>query len=343
MMHPGFPDKVIYLASITLSKLINRGKNPKSLTFERILVIRQDEIGDMCYSLHVFKLIRDQYPNCTLTVWCKPAAAGIIKHDRAISDIVTDKSKLIGKYDLIVDLRGKWAGVIYAFQHSPKYRLERGSIRLSNRKNGQPHEAVTNFEIIKPLLDENAPMPAPKVSFSKEEQESANQFIQENNLRRFAVMHTEVKRELRKWPADRFAATAQLLKDQYNLDIVFCGDSSETDGIKAIQKQIPFSTFSVAGKLNLGGFAAFVSKASFFIGNDSSPLHIATLSGVPSLGLFGPGQSDSFFPLGNNSGYLHHLLPCNPCNQIDCVHPENPCIKRITVKEVQDKIKALLA
>lgn len=343
MMHPGFPDKVIYLASIALSKLINRGKNPKSLTFKNILVIRQDEIGDMCYSLHVFKLLRDEYPNCTLTVWCKPAAAGIIKHDRNISEIITDKSKLKKKYDLIVDLRGKWSGVLYVLLHFPKYRLERGSIRLSNRKIGQPHEAVTNFEIIKPLLKENVTMPLPKISFSLEEQESANQFLNENNIRRFAVMHTEVKRELRKWPAERFAATAILLKEQYNLDIVFCGDSSETVGIEAIQKQIPFSTFSVAGKLNLGGFTAFVSKASFFIGNDSSPLHIATLSGVPSLGLFGPGQSDSFFPLGVNSGYLHHLLPCNPCNQIDCVHPDNPCIKRITVKEVQDKINLLLA
>lgn len=343
MMHPGFPDKVIYLASIALSKLINRGKNPKSIAFNNILVIRQDEIGDMCYSVHIFKLLRDQYPNSKITVWCKPAATGIIKHDGNISEIITDKHKLSGKYDLIVDLRGKWAGVIYAFKHFPKFRLERGSIRLSNRKTGQPHEAVTNFEIIRPLLDENVTMPTPRILFSNEDLEIASKFIAETGLRRFAVMHTEVKRELRKWPAERFATTAQLLKEQYNLDTVFCGDASEVNGITALQKLIPFPTYSVAGKLNLGGFAAFVSKASFFIGNDSSPLHIATLSGVPSLGLFGPGQSDSFFPLGANSGFLHHLLPCNPCNQIDCVHPDNPCIKRITVKEVQDKINALLA
>lgn len=344
MFHPGLPDKIVNISSILLSKLINRGKDPQSIDFTNILCIRQDEIGDMCYSLHIFKLLRERYPLAKITVLCKPAASGIIKNDPNINLIVTDVKQLRGIFDLTIDLRGRWVGVLYSIFHPSKIRLERGSVRLKNKlSKGQPHEAVTNFEIIQPLLkNPEMKMPLSEITSSKEEIEAADQFIVDHQLKRFAIMHTQVKRELRQWPGERFAAIAELLKSQYGLDIIFCGDKTEIEGILSIQKQITFRTYSVAGILNLGAFAALSRKASFFIGNDSSPLHIATLSGVPSLGLFGPGQSDTFFPITENSGYLHHLLECNPCHQIKCVHPDNPCIKRITIEEVKEKISTLL-
>ena len=344
MFHPGLPDKIVNISSILLSKMINRGKDLRTMDFSNILCIRQDEIGDMCYSLHIFKLLRERYPLAKITVLCKPAASGIIKNDPNINLIVTDVKQLKGKFDLTVDLRGRWTGVLYSLFHPSKVRLERGSVRLKNKlAKGQPHEAVTNFEIIQPLFrNPDMKMPLPVITSSQDEIAAAEKFISDNGLKRFAIMHTQVKRELRQWPGERFAATAALLKNEYGLDIVFCGDKTEVEGITSIQKQIAFPTYSVAGVLNLGAFAALSRKATFFIGNDSSPLHIATLSGVPSLGLFGPGQSDTFFPITENSGYLHHLLPCNPCHQIKCVHPDNPCIKRITIEEVKEKIATLL-
>lgn len=340
MFHPGLPDKFVNVASILLSKLINRRKKIEGITVKSIFIIRQDEIGDMCYSTHAFSLLKKKYPDCKITVWCKPAAAALIQHDPNIDLIISDDKPEGDKYDLIVDLRGKWAGIFYSLLNTPKYRLERGTVRLKN-KGHQPHESETIYQIIKPAIGD-LPFELPQLYASALENNLASDFINENKLNRFAILHTQVKRQLRQWPEERFAEIAIYLKEKFELDIIFCGDKNEISGIERIQKLIPFTTYSSAGKLNLGAFKSLCEKAQLFIGNDSSPLHIASLSGVPSIGLFGPGQSDTFYPLGKKSGLLHHILPCHPCTQISCKQSLT-CMQRISVEEVKNKIEELTA
>ncbi|MFM7015320.1 MAG: glycosyltransferase family 9 protein [Bacteroidota bacterium] len=340
MFHPGLPDKFVNVASILLSKLINRRKKLEKLKIESVLVIRQDEIGDMCYSTHAFSLLKKQYPNAKITVWCKPAAAALIQHDPNIDIIINDDKPEGNKYDLLIDLRGKWAGIFYALLNTPRYRLERGIVRLKN-KGHQPHESETIYQIIQPAIGE-LPFELPQLYASALEFNQATDFINENNLDHFAILHTQVKKQLRQWPEERFAEIAIYLKEKHSLSIVFCGDKSEVAGIERVQKLIPFTTHCSAGKLSLGGFKSLCERASLFIGNDSSPLHIASLSGVPALGLFGPGQSDTFYPLGKKSGLLHHILPCHPCTQVKCKQ-EIPCMQRISVAEVREKIEEITA
>ncbi len=339
MFHPGLPDKFVNVASILLSKLINRGKKIQDLTVQSILIIRQDEIGDMCYSTHAFSLLKKQHPTANITVWCKPAAAALIQHDPNIDLIIKDAKPEGNKYDLIIDLRGKWGGFFYALMNSPTYRLERGAVRFKN-KGHQPHESETIYQIVKPVIGD-LPFELPQLHSSPLESNQATDFIISNKLTRFAILHTQVKRVLRQWPEERFAAIGIYLKESHGLDIVFCGDQSEKAGIDRIQKLIPFATYSTAGKLNLGAFNAICKQSQLFIGNDSSPLHIASLSGVSALGLFGPGQSDTFYPLGNRSGLLHYILPCHPCKQISCKQ-EIPCMYRISIEEVKNKIEELI-
>ena len=118
------------------------------------------------------------------------------------------------------------------------------------------------------------------------------------------------------------------------LNIVFIGDKNDVEDIKKLQATIPFKTYSTAGMLSLGAFGALVKKTVVYIGNDSGPLHMAALNGTPSIGLYGPVAPDIFYPPAPNAVVLHKVLPCNPCNQINCVHPENPCIQRISLEEV---------
>jgi ADP-heptose:LPS heptosyltransferase len=59
--------------------------------------------------------------------------------------------------------------------------------------------------------------------------------------------------------------------------------------------------------------------------------------------LYGPGEPFVFYPWGNKTQVIHPILECNPCDQIQCVHPENPCIKRIELMQVITKVENLLA
>ena len=87
--------------------------------------------------------------------------------------------------------------------------------------------------------------------------------------------------------------------------------------------------------------SALAEKATLYVGNESGPLHIAAVSGTTAIGLFGPGEPFVFYPWGTKTAYLHHILPCNPCNQTHCIHPESPCITRISVQEVIHQLKLI--
>jgi ADP-heptose:LPS heptosyltransferase len=78
------------------------------------------------------------------------------------------------------------------------------------------------------------------------------------------------------------------------------------------------------------------------VGNESGPLHLACAVNIPSVGIYGPGVKDVFYPWAERSAYVHHILDCNPCDQIHCVFPEQPCIARATEAEVQAAVARVL-
>ncbi len=334
----------IYASSIICSKWINKNKDPKKLEYKSILIIKLDEIGDVVNSLHVFELLKKEYPASQITLWCKPFIAPLVKSDPYISKIVTDKAELNKQYDLVVDLRGTFESIGVALKCSPKYRVERGGIRLRNKMNGgQKHEVITNLQIIEPLLEKLPGDIKLNIYHSTEDIDLVNKFIAENNLGNFAIFHCEARRELRKWNGEKFAIIAKWLKEKYGYEILFAGDKNDVEAIDKIRNKISFPTLNIAGVFSLSAFAAITSKAKIFIGNESGPLHIATASKCKSLGLYGPGVPVTFYPWGLHATYIHHVLDCNPCDQIHCVRPTNTCMDMITVLEVQQKIDELLS
>jgi ADP-heptose:LPS heptosyltransferase len=73
---------------------------------------------------------------------------------------------------------------------------------------------------------------------------------------------------------------------------------------------------SLTGKTSLKVTAALIEASALFIGNDSSPLHIAAAVGAPSVGVYGPSDWLEFHPVGRpgyRSQLLHADLPCAPC------------------------------
>ncbi len=336
-------EDLIYSAGILCSKWINLFKRPQKLNFQSILVVKLDEIGDMVNALHVFDLLKQSYPHAGITVWCKPFNRSLLQSDPSIDRIINDKKELDKHYDLIVELRGNWESIRYALGSKPLYRLDRGRIRLRNKfDGGQKHEVETNFQIIEPVLKARPEKIRLKLHYPEVAVQKADNYIRDEQIPGFAVLHCGARRVLRQWKGERFAALAVYLKQKYAYDIVFAGDAKDIPQIEKIQSLIPFKTFSIAPQFSLIEFAALVSKANIFVGNESGPLHIAAASGVKVIGLYGPGVPVTFYPYGDNSRYIHHVLDCNPCDQIHCVRPECPCIDLITLEEVKMKLHELL-
>jgi ADP-heptose:LPS heptosyltransferase len=335
--------KVIYFFSWLLSIFINRFKNPSKRTFKNILIIRQDEIGDMITSLPVLDALRARYPQAQITVWCSGLTRSLIEHHPAVDRVVVSRKELNPPYDLLIDLRGSLESLCYALVHPPCFRLDRGTVRFRNKfaLPYHPHEVFTNLQVIQPLLDRSPDSPALNLYLAQEDYTVAEQFLQSHGISSFCLFHTGARRPLRRWPLVKFARLAVALKEQYGWDIVLTGTEDDRQDIEQLQKHISFKTYAFIG-YSLRQLAALASRAVCFIGNESGPMHIAAAMKIPVIGLFGPGEPHTFSPFGPRATYLHHRLPCNPCDQIHCVQPHNPCINLIEVDEVLVKVKEVM-
>ena len=336
-------DRGVYLASVVLSRIINRDKDPKKLSFKKIICIKEDEIGDFIYTLPVYETLRNLYPDAEITVLCRPFGQQLLKNSLSVNKVISSYRETEKRYDLVVDLRGTIPSTWLGVRCFPAYRLDRGSIRFRNKKSGtHPHESEANRQIIAPLLEENKPLPVPKIEIGDEDREAALDFLKDSGVHGpFALFHTGARRVLKKWPLDRVAEIMRFVYERYGFACVLVGDKADAADALLLQKMTNVPVYVAAGKLPLLPFAALCETASLYLGNDSGPLHIACAMGTPSIGLYGPGDP-IFHPRSANARYIHHILECNPCDQVHCKYPDNPCIQRISISEVQGVIDALM-
>jgi ADP-heptose:LPS heptosyltransferase len=102
-----------------------------------------------------------------------------------------------------------------------------------------------------------------------------------------AVIHAVAASPAKTWPADRFLAVAARLRDT-GLDPVFVGAASDDLD--------PFRAYRTLRGAPLAEVKALLSRAAFFLGNDSGPAHIAAAFGVPVVVLFGASNPDIWGP-----------------------------------------------
>jgi glycogen(starch) synthase len=143
----------------------------------------------------------------------------------------------------------------------------------------------------------------------------------------------------RRWPVGRFIEVGRWLQENFGASILIVASRSELDLAFQVEKGLHRDrAFNLAGRTTLREMAAVLKRCRLFVGNDSGPMHVAAASGVPSVGLFGPGEYERFRPWGPGHEVVRLGFTCNPCSE-NCQFNEPRCILGITVEQV----KAVLA
>ena len=99
--------------------------------------------------------------------------------------------------------------------------------------------------------------------------------------------------------------------------------------------------------LPLRQLAALYAAAEVVVSNDAGSMHIAAAVGTPTIGLFGPGEEDIWFPYDAAAGHtaLRKDVPCHPCHLDVCTREGEgfmECMKLLTVDEVTRAVEAAL-
>jgi ADP-heptose:LPS heptosyltransferase len=295
----------------------------------------------------------------------------LIAGDPAIDKVVTNIEDWKQRYDVVVELRGTWQTLrkSLSLRTMPKYRVDRGWVRFLQR-GAQPHEVVTNERIIRPLVGENFTISKRQLFPSVEEIAEAQGWsnwvlsselsnnensaelnssllaaaaVSNKKVGGYAILHTGARRELRRWPLERFVALSKWLLSEKNLIPIWVGTADEESQLdEAFAKGAAGKKWVAPEGSSLLSFYAFISSSKLYVGNESGPLQLADIAEVPLVAIYGPGVPEVFYPQSARSRVLHEVLDCNPCDQIHCVRPSDRCIDRISLASVRLAVNEVL-
>ena len=334
-------EKILFALNLLASKFYK--KKPDTDEAIQIGCVTWDEIGDMVNALHVFTALKKEYPKGNLTVLCKPFVDSLLSGITEIDAVVTSLDQLPKKVEIWVELRGTWKSLFRSLKCRVKYRCDRGSIRFKQRGD-QLHEQVTNWKIVEPLLSSKIPLRS-VLKIGNESQNRALDIIHSIsfNSNEYVLIHPSARSELRRWPADRFGRLAKYIYQEFQLKVLVIGTQEELEILSEVVEHSENTATAYVRRESLTVFASIVQQCVLFVGNESGPLQIADALGKKSISLFGPGVKDVFYPQTKGSKIFHEVLDCNPCDQVHCIHSENPCIARIEEVSVMSAIDELLS
>jgi len=270
----------------------------------RILLIRTDKIGDAVTVLPALALLRKNFPQSYIAVFCSAYAKDVYENNPNINEIIiqTDlkndvniiKSK---KFDVsITFFLNKYAALL-AFKARIPLRIGPASkiwALLLNKRVKQSrskelkHEANYNIDLLAPLGIEFEQTP-PKIYVSQENTLKAQKYLKEKNIEdKFIIIHPGSGGSSLIWPADNVAALIKKINDALpKYKILLTGAGPETDLLSYIsQKAEPVKTFIVNDIKNLPDLIAVINECSLFIANSTGPLHIASALGKKTVSFY---------------------------------------------------------
>ncbi len=172
---------------------------------------------------------------------------------------------------------------------------------------------------------------------------------------RVILIHVSAGNPFRRWPEAAFAELASsLVAGAANRFVIFTGGPSDREATHRVlelarsQAGTPSAGRLVDGEaLSLPELRALCDKAALYIGGDSGPLHLASASDVPIVGLFGPTlpeRSAPWRPLEVPSVSVDAgPLPCRPCDQRVCAPGDFRCLTTLTATAVVDAAERMLS
>lgn len=142
----------------------------------------------------------------------------------------------------------------------------------------------------------------------------------------YVVLHPFAGSEDRCVALDEWVTVANELSSLL-VSILWIGTSREMERLRQradTHEEWQYSDVLFNGDLTLTSVA--ISRAILFIGHDSGPMHIAAALGVPTVGVFAPGEAERTFPQGSGQWRI--------------ISRESPIA--ITARDILEEARALL-
>ena len=275
----------------------------------KVLFITSTRIGDAVLSTALLSHLSEKHPEAKFTIACGPLAAPLFVEMPNVEKVLAVKKRRASlhwldlwraccttSWHLIVDLRASAISYCLMTRHRIVWRAG----------NRDVHRVVSLAE----LAGLSTP-PAPRLWTAAKHHMAAKNLLPADGP--LLALGPTANWPGKQWRGERFADLALRLTAADGIlpgaRIILLGAASEHEDAAPTIDALPADRLvDLVGKLDLLTAAALLSRCDFYIGNDSGLMHIATTSGVPTLGLFGPSKEAHYAPWGDRSAVVRTAL-----------------------------------
>lgn len=190
----------------------------------------------------------------------------------------------------------------------------------------------------------------PEINIDEREKEKILHRLQEvnssiNEKSKIVIMHIgfEDKVYIRRWPVKCCLELLQRVLQSQNVFVVIIGLGSENRGTELFKHE---RCLNLIGKTTIRELLALFSISQVLVSHDSGIVHVASLTNINIVVLFGPETPALYRPLAGNIKIFYKNLECSPCltafNQRISNCENNICITSITVDEVYGEVNKII-
>lgn len=347
---------------------------------ENILIIRLSAIGDVINVLPALRRLRSQFPGSRITWLVEDRASeilrdhpdvdeviiyprkkwqsGILKVNRSLNIISESLSfyKKLRKnhYDLVIDFQGNLKSAVMNLITGSGNRLGfgRGYCKefnyLSTQHHAYPagkkiHRIEKNLSLLNELDIETSFL-QPDIPVAKDDEEYISNFIDEKADPSLPIIliHPGTSKfgSFKQWPAENYTLLADMIQDKYDANLILTWGPGELDVVNEIAGSVKHKALPACETKSIKQLTALIKRATLFIGGDTGPLHIASIMGIPVVGLYGPKDPAIYGPYDGTAIVIKNDVPCSPCRKRTCGDPI--CMSSILPEDVFSGVEKLM-
>jgi lipopolysaccharide heptosyltransferase III len=332
----------------------------------KILVSRLKFIGDIVLTTPVIEVLREKFPGGEIHYLGDKHGVSLLENNPALDRIIPyefERSSVAEQlrtsvtlrhenYDVVVDLFGNPRSAVLTYLSGAKMRIG-GDFGWRGRLYTHPlriTERMTAVEFhlryLRPLgISER--FRAPRIYLTGAEIEGAREFLSAASIDRsrpLVGLHIGATWPAKVWPSKNFARVADLISEWLGARVVITHGPGDGDYFKEFAAAVNGSYADFSPR-ELRKLAAVISCCDVFVSNDAAPMHMAAALGVPTVGIFGPGEPDIWFPYDAALGHVALKKDVDCCHRDFCNLTGDDymrCMKLIKPEDVYDAVGRIL-
>jgi heptosyltransferase-3 len=138
--------------------------------------------------------------------------------------------------------------------------------------------------------------------------ERADEVLEPLGGQAFVAMSVGGKLAVQDWGDDNWSGLLHRLAPRLALPLVFVGGGEDSPRSLRLGQGWTAPVLDACGRLTPRETAALLRRATFFVGHDSGPMHLAAASGLRCISLFGNRQPPKIWhPFGRHHRTLHDM------------------------------------